>query len=395
MIWTIAKRELSTRAMSKGYLIITGLMFVGVIAVGILSSFFGGDDSAREVTIGVDSAYAATDTGAATVQLLGTGNDELDPTIVTIASATDAIEQVEADDIDVFFDGVTLTWKGLPDNQIDGWVRDGVQRTGFQQNATDLGLTSDQLGTLFAQQDVDEVRLDGGDDEFGLRLAIAAASAMATFILLQTWGAFMMMGVVEEKSSKVIEVLLSHVRPQTLLTGKMLGLGILALVQMLILVLGIVVGLMLTRDIDIPPGVWRVVPLVIPTFLLSFAFYASAFGAVGSMVSRQEDAQSAQLPAMLPLFVGYIIAAASFGNPDNPAAVIGSFVPFTSPVLLPLRSALSDLPLWQALLSLAILAVSTLLMLRGAGSIYRYSLLRSGTRVTWGDALRNRAAAEI
>jgi len=392
MIWTIAKRELTTRGLSKGYIIITSLLFVGVIVVGLLVTLFSGDDSAREVTVGIDSAYAATDGGAILTELLSPGTDDLDPTIVELS---DGVAGVEAGDVDVFFDGTTLTWEGLPDNQIDVWMRQTAQRVGFERNASGLGLSPSDLGTLFAQDELEEVRLDGGEDQFGMRLAIAGASAMATFMLLQIWGSFMMMGVIEEKSSKVIEVLLSHVRPRTLLSGKMLGLGILALVQMLILVLAIVVSLVLTRDVEVPSGVWRVVPLLVPTFLLSFAFYASAFAAVGSMVSRQEDAQSAQLPAMLPLMAGYVIGVASFTNPDNPAAVIGSFVPFTSPVLLPLRSALSDLPVWQAVVSLAILAISTVIMLRIAGSIYRYSLLRSGTRVKFGEAWRNRAAAEV
>ena len=113
------------------------------------------------------------------------------------------------------------------------------------------------------------------------------------------------------------------------------------------------------------------------------------------MVSRIEDAQSAQLPVMLPLIAGYFIGASSFGAPENPAVTIGSFVPFTSPVLLPYRMSLTDMPWWQVALSLAILAGSIVIMVRIAGAIYRYSLLRSGTRVTWREALRNRSSAEL
>ncbi len=115
-----------------------------------------------------------------------------------------------------------------------------------------------------------------------------------------------------------------------------------------------------------------------------------ARAAVGSMVSRQEDAQTAQLPAVLPLLVGYFIASASFSAPENPAVLVGSFIPFTSPVLLPFRVALTDVPAWQIGLSLVILAASIVGMLQLAGRIYRYSLLRSGSRVTWAEAWRNR-----
>ena len=117
--------------------------------------------------------------------------------------------------------------------------------------------------------------------------------------------------------------------------------------------------------------------------------------AVGSMVSRIEDAQSAQLPVMLPLLAGYFIGATSFSAPENPAVTIGSFIPFTSPVLLPYRMAMTDMPTWQVAVSLLILAVSIVGMVRLAGRIYRYSLLRSGTRVTWREAIRNRNLAEL
>ncbi len=146
----------------------------------------------------------------------------------------------------------------------------------------------------------------------------------------------------------------------------------------------------LVRDIEIPNGIWGIAPLLLLTFLLGFGFYSTAFAAVGSMVSRQEDAQTAQLPAVLPLLIGYFIASASFAVPDNLAVTIGSFVPFTSPVLLPFRVALTDVPAWQVALSLIILAVSIFGMLQLAGRIYRYSLLRSGSRVTWAEAWRNR-----
>ncbi len=386
MIWTIAKRELVTRGRSKGFLSITGILFVGVIAVAVLLSVLGGDDEAREVTIGLEGD------GIAFAAAIEVGNDDLDPTTITSDNGELALEE---GDIDVLFSGSTLTWEGLPDQTLDGYIRDVAQQVAFGDRAAALGITPADVGGLFAPVDIEEVRLDGGDDQFLVRIAAAGVAGAATFILIQTWGSFMMMGVIEEKSSKVIEVLLSHVRPSTLLSGKLLGLGLLAFAQMLIFVLGLVVALSIVDEVEIPSGVWGAVPVLVITFVLGFGFYATAFAAVGSMVSRIEDAQSAQLPVMLPLIAGYFIGATSFSFPENPAVTIGSFVPFTSPVLLPYRMAMTDMPAWQVVLSLAILAVSIVVMVRLAGAIYRYSLLRSGTRVTWSEALRNRSSAEL
>ncbi len=384
MIWIIAKREIVTRSRSKAFLGLTAVLFVGVIAVALVQLFVNADDEPREVTIGLVGS------GADVSGALELGNDDLDPTLEMVESVERGETLLDDGAIDVLFDGEVLTWKGLPDFTLDSYVRDSVQQAAFADRAQGFELSDADLAALFAPVEVGEVRLDGGDDEFGVRIAAAGVAGFATFMLLQIWGSFLMMGVIEEKSSKVVEILLSQVRPSTLLAGKVVGLGVLALVQMLIFVAGLVVGLLLVQDIAIPGSVWGSVPLSVLTFLLGFGFYATAYAAVGSMVSRQEDATSAQLPVMFPLLVGYFIAAASFNAPDNIAVTIGSFVPFTSPVLLPFRAAMLDVPVWQLAVSLLILAASTVLMLRFAGWIYRFSILRTGSRVTWLEAWRSR-----
>ncbi len=394
MIWTIAQRELVTRLRSRALQIITGAMLLGVIGLVVALSFFNLSDDRQEVTVGL------TGSGADLAAALGVGNDQLDVTVVPVDLAgttapggeDQAIETALADgEVDVVFDGVSLIWEGATDIGLDRYVRDVAQQQAVAGRAAERGLTGQDLAEVFAPVEIEEVRLDGGDDQQEIRMAAAAASAFATFMLLQIWGSFLMMGVVEEKSSKVVEILLSHVRPSTLLSGKVLGLGILAVGQMLIVVVAMIIGFTLVRDIEIPTAVWGTIPLFVVTFLAGFAFYAVAFATVGSMVSRQEDAQSAQLPAMLPLLSGYFIAAFSLTTPDNLAVTIGSFVPFTSPVLLPFRTATTDMPIWQIALALIILVVSGVVMLQLAGQIYRYSILRSGTRVSFAEAWRNRS----
>lgn len=393
MIWTIAQRELVTRLRSRTLQAITAIMLLGVIGMVVALSFFNPTDDKQEVTVGL------TGVGAELAAALEIGNDRLAVTTAPVdlvgttgpGGADEAVETALADgEVDVVFDGVSLTWEGTTDSGLDRYVRDVVQQQAVTARAADRGLSGEDLAQVFAPVEVEEIRLDGGDDQREIRLVAAGASAFATFMLLQIWGSFLMMGVIEEKSSKVVEILLSHVRPSTLLSGKVLGLGILAVGQMLIVVLAMVVGFTLVRDVEVPTAVWGTIPLFVVTFLAGFAFYAVAFATIGSMVSRQEDAQSAQLPAMLPLLSGYFIAASSLGAPDNLAVIIGSFVPFTSPVLLPFRTATTGMPLWQIALALMILVGSSVVMLRLAGQIYRYSILRSGSRVSFTEAWRNR-----
>lgn len=384
MIWTIAKRELITRGRSKGYIIGTVVLFLAMIGGALASAVIGGDDEAREVTIGI-----AGD-GVDFESILAAGDEFVAPTLVVFDQLELGVERLESDDVDVVFDGGTLTWKGIPDFALDEFIRASVEQVRIGERVEALGLEPAQLAELFAPVDIEEVRLDGGDETLTVRAVTAGVSGLATFLLLQMWGSFMMMGVIEEKSSRVIEVLLSRIRPSTLLAGKVLGLGILAVTQMLAITIGLVIGLSLVSTVEIPGSVWGSVPVFVATFLLGFGFYATAFAALGSIVSRQEDATSAQLPAMLPLFTGYMIGAASFTAPENAAVTIGSFVPFTSPVLLPFRVALTDIPAWQIAVSLGILALSIPLMIRLAGRIYEYSLLRIGARVGLAEAWRNR-----
>lgn len=382
MIWHIARRELLTRGRSKGFIISTAIMFLGVIGGALAISLLTGGDEAQTVSVGV------LGDGVSYAEALDADTDDLIVDVETFSALDAAEEAVDAGDVDVAFDGTSLIWKGFPSTTVETHVRNAVQQVEFTNRANDLGLSPSDVGQLFTPLELEERRLDGGENDFGVRAIVAGVSGLATFMLLQIWGAFMLLGVIEEKQSRVVEVLLSHVRPTTLLAGKMLGLGILAAVQMLILVAGITLGLTLVDDIEIPDGVWSTVPLFAVIFVLGFAFYATAFGAVGSMVSRQEDAQSAQLPVMLPLFVGYGVAASSFGNADNLVVRIMSLIPFTSPVVMPFRHAFTNVPLWEILLCLAILAASTVVMVRIAGGIYRYSLLRIGSRVGWKEALR-------
>lgn len=382
MIWMIARREIVTRARTKPFQIFTGILFVAVVASALLISVLtGDDDDITEVTVGLESA------GVSYQDALSIGWPSIDPEVVITDNGR---ERLDDGDLDVLFDGSTLIWKGFPDGQLDDYVRSTVQQQEFSQRASSLGLSDGDLGVLFEPLELGEERLDGDDSEFGIRIATAMVGAIGTFIMLQVWGSFLMMGVIEEKSSRVVEVLLSHISPRTLLTGKILGLGILAISQLLILVLGLVLGLAFVQDIVIPDGVWGSVPLLVVTFLLGYAFYAALYAAVGSTVSRQEDAQTAQLPAMLPMFVGYGIAITSISNPDTIVVKIASFIPFTSPIVLPFRVAMSNPPWWEVGVALAILAISVPLMLRVAGAIYRGSLLHTGTRIPLLQAFKNR-----
>ena len=164
-----------------------------MLAIAVIQVFITGSNEPRQVTIGL------TGGGVTYADPLEVGNDDLAPTTETV---DDGIARLEQGAIDVLFDGTALTWDGLPDFTLDSYVRDTVQQATFGQRAEDLGLSSDDLGQLFAPVEIEEIRLDGGNDEFGVRFAAAGISGLATFMLLQIWGSFLTMGVIRRSRRK-------------------------------------------------------------------------------------------------------------------------------------------------------------------------------------------------
>ncbi len=381
----IAKREILTRVRTKAYIITTALLVVAAGAVAIFGNVVLGQGfSAVEKTIGVTQDVSTYE------DLFAVDSEELNVTVVEVTNPTEALEE---GDVDVVFSGSELRWKSEADKSLplELHIANSVQVDTVTKQATSLGLTPDDLASLATPVVLEESFTDGEESgQIAVRLAVATIASIATFVLLQMWGSFVLMGVIEEKASRVIEVLLSQVRPATLLSGKLLGLGVLALAQMVILAAGLGGALYFIEDIEIPSGVWGLIAILVPIFILGFAFYSAAFAAAGSLVSRQEDAQGVQLPVMLPLLLSYMLAVTSVTDPEFIAVKIGSFLPFSSPVVLPLRIAMQKIALWEVCLSLCILIAAIFVVIKLAAQIYEGSLLRLGKKVGWVQAWRDR-----
>ena len=202
------------------------------------------------------------------------------------------------------------------------------------------------------------------------------------FIMLSQYNTWILIGVMEEKSSRVIEVLLSTVRPIQLLAGKVLGIGLVALAQASLIVafalaLSKAVGSNLTHG---------TAPLVLVSTLvwlvLGFAFYSWVYAAAGSMAERQDQVQSLALPLSLPMIFGYVMALTqvSSGSPSALLKVL-AYLPPTAPFAMPVLVGFGAVTWWQFLSSVLISAVCTVGIARAAAAIYRRSILRTGGRV--------------
>ncbi len=243
-------------------------------------------------------------------------------------------------------------------------------------------LTSDPLETT-------TVSGEGPQDES--QTLIAYAGMLLLYMAILLYGTWILTGVTEEKSNRVVEVLLSTVRPWQILGGKILGIGTLAMAQLLGTIVVAVVALRVTAAFDLPPIEVGAVLNLLVWFVVGFLTYAVMFGAAGSLVSRMEDTQTIALPMSLAAVGGFFLSIMALEDPTGPAALVGTFVPISAPFVVPVRTALEAIPSWQYALALVVCVVSIGLLTLVAGRIYAGGLLRFGTRVGVREAWRSAA----
>ena len=213
-------------------------------------------------------------------------------------------------------------------------------------------------------------------------------TVVLVWVLISAYGSQIAMGVGEEKSNRIVEVILASVRPLQLLVGKVSGIGVLALVQAALMVatflgLGAAVGSSLVHGAA--PGI----VITGAVFLvLGYAFYCTAYAAAGSLVSRQSDVGSVILPVQIPLIIAYALSyTVIYANGASTFYRVLGFLPPTAPVAMPVLYAAGDVPGWQAAISAVLVAVGTVWMARIAATIYGRSILRTGSRVRLREVL--------
>jgi len=216
------------------------------------------------------------------------------------------------------------------------------------------------------------------------------AAAILIYVIILTYGVRITIGVGEEKASRVVEVLLTTLRPVQLLAGKVIGMGLLAVTQIVAmvavyLVLGNALGSVAVRGasggVVLAGGLW---------LLLGYAFYCTAYAAAGSLITRQADAYNASLPLQLPLILAYVLAyTVLYASGVNWFYRVLAFVPFTAPVAMPVLVAVGAAPAWQLALSAGISIAATIGMARLAGTIYERAIRRTGTRLRLRQVLRS------
>jgi ABC-2 type transport system permease protein len=220
------------------------------------------------------------------------------------------------------------------------------------------------------------------------RTVAAIVAALLMYVSLGLYGQAVATGVAQEKTSRTAEVLLASVRPRELLAGKVLGIGLTGLGQLGAAAIAGLIANALIHSAKIPASVWGLLPGFLVCFLAGFMLYALAYAAAGALVARQEELQSVAVPIAMPLLIGYLLVYAAVASPNAAWLKVASFLPPLTATLMPARIALGHVSWWQLVLAALLMAASIYAMIRVAARVYEQSLLRSGGRISWGEALK-------
>ena len=394
MVKEVAAREVRARSRTRSFRVITGILVAVAIIGPIVSAVWpdGGDDL-REVTVGLVDVDETT-----RQQIVAFAEGNLDVTFQDYTGFPPvAVDQALSDgDIDVALEaGPTLVWDQETDFEIAAVLFAVLQQQEVLVKGRALGLGPGEIAQLLTPAQVEERFADELGESDEVAIGVAFVGLMLALNIPILFGQMTMVGVIEEKATRVIEVLLGHVRPRTLLLGKVLGLAALGAAQLVVVVGGLTAALLLTNAIDIPASVWQFVPIILVSLLGALAIYNTLFALLGSLVSRQEDASQVIAPIFIPLLGGFLVAnGALVGNAETTLVKVLTLFPLTAPLLLPVRVARDVIAPWEIALSLGLLVLGVLLLVRIAGRVYEFTLLHTGSRVSWRQLLRlSRGAA--
>lgn len=222
-------------------------------------------------------------------------------------------------------------------------------------------------------------------------ILFANAGIILMFIGIFTYGTWVLTGVVEEKQSRVVEVVLSTVRPRNLLIGKVLGIGILALAQLTVLVIAGVAAAQISGRLTLPATTVDAVAMLLVWFILGFVFYSTAMGFLGSLTSRMEEASNASLPVTMTATASYMASILLVTqDPSGTLARVMTFLPPAAPMVVPLRAALGAIEPWEIALSMTVMMMSIWALFIVGGRVYAGAVLQTGGRIRLRDAWRAR-----
>ncbi|MFU8811545.1 MAG: ABC transporter permease [Balneolaceae bacterium] len=421
-VFLVMKREYFTRVKSKGFLAATLLVPVGIIAIygiGILVVIWEADSPFH---IGI------VDETSQIVEQLETLNPDRysDRSHLPQDSLRALVQTGEITGfIVVSEENITdnkpleLIYSGSGGLNLLTNVR-GDMRDVFREVRLQRAEVAPEIQAIFNTRiALDSRRLtetgEEADDDTAALSMVGFAMGFVIFFAIFGYGGYIMRGVIEEKTNRIVEVIVSSVKPIELLTGKMAGVGALALTQIgiwliTIVGLGLLAGPILAAFLSGSGDELAAMesaaqselpfPIAIPTieislviyfvvlFILGYLLYSAMFAAVGAASDSETDTQQLMLPIMAPIFIAYFIMFQAVQNPDSTVSVVGSIIPFFTPIVMITRIAITDVPFWQVGLSMVLMLLTFVGIMLLSAKIYKIGILSYGSSAGFKDIMR-------
>jgi ABC-2 type transport system permease protein len=382
--WLVAAREMRERGRSRAFLASLLLMLLVVAAAIVLPALLDSGPGSKDV--GLTGATPPGLAGAVQAQGEAVGTTIRVHRVATRAEGEAAVRD---GDLDVLvLNARALEWRKSADEQLKAVLTGAIQLVAIRERAEAAGMDPDELLAIVEPVEVTNLELgqvEGGspDDE-----TAALLMTIVLFFAISTYGAMVLTGVVEEKSSRTVEVLLARMPARNLLAGKVAGIGVLGLAQITATAIVALVAASLADSFDVPAVRGTVLTWAVVWFVLGYALYATVFGTLGSLASRTEDTSSVSGPVSIVLVLGYFLSFAAVGSAGTTWAHLVSWFPLTAPLAMPNRIAMGAATWWDPV-GAALVTVATIagLVVLG-GRIYTRAILHTGATLSLGEAWR-------
>lgn len=420
-IYLVLKREYLTRLKSKGFIWATILVPIGFVAFFGIVIFINVWESDVSFEIGIKD-----DTGQVVESLYQLNpNRYINHSDVSVDSLRSLVQMEELTGYIVITDenittdkNLELIYSGSGGIQLLNSIRSDVREV-IREERLKRAEVSEEIQQIYDSSiGLDSRRLtragDESDDDTLFLSMVGMAMGLIIFVAIFSYGGYIMRGVIEEKTNRIIEVIASSVKPIELLIGKMAGVGALAITQFSIWMLALfglfsvagplAVSFMdnqsaqmqseipgaqaqpeLPSYLDLPALETSLIIYFIIFFLLGYLLYSSLFAAVGSAADSETDTQQLMLPITAPIMIAYIIMFHTWRSPDSLLSVVSSIIPFFSPILMVTRIAITEVPFWQISLSITLMLITFAGTMWLSAKIYKVGILNYGSTAGFKD----------
>ncbi|MGZ5300596.1 MAG: ABC transporter permease [Actinomycetota bacterium] len=382
--WLVAQRDFWYRLRDKGFMISTGITLAVLTGLILLRAYGGGGTPTFDLG------------------LLGSGSGRLGPLVVQAAESqgakirTEPVSDRQAAEaalaegsLDaVLVDGERLLAQREAPAPLESAVQTAVIADGIRATLQTNDVPAGQISQILNPAPVPVDTIEPQDPNRDTNSTVAFIAVVILYGQLFGYGVWVATGVIEEKASRVVEILLSTIRARQLLAGKILGIGALGLLQLVAIAAYSIVLASLTGALDIPTHALGTAALAIGWFVLGFGFYASLFAVAGALVSRMEELQNVIVPLNLVILVSFFLSIGATSDPSSTLSRIVSIVPFSAALSMPVRISLGAATPLEVVASLAIMIGATALLIPLAGRVYSGAVLRTGARVKLREAWR-------